>query len=212
MFRYRCFQFIFSVTKSFIDLSPKRVLCIQVIATWKVRKLGVRGDMVTENFLQLRLVSPACVVWPADFFSNQEGTTSFKHLTEASVLCLWPCGKVNEGMTSPSLMIPQTMWCGLGVWFSAIWIWIWPKIDTQTLWNHGIRWYVRWELSGHIAAILLGAVSGICTKRFIAFICRSHQNFSPGVSWDSKWCSHTISTGTFYLTHTHTHTYIYIYI
>ena len=38
-------------------------------------------------------------------------------------------------------------------------------------------WFVRWEVSGHIMAILKGIVSRVCSKQHETFLCSSHQIF-----------------------------------
>ena len=49
-----------------------------------------------------------------------------------------------------------------------------------------LGWFVRWEVSGCIAAILLSAASKICSKQHIASFCSSHLVFFLGVLLKSK--------------------------
>ena len=37
-----------------------------------------------------------------------------------------------------------------------------------------LEWFVRWEAGGHIAAVLLGFISRICSRQCRAFVCCSH--------------------------------------
>ena len=53
-----------------------------------------------------------------------------------------------------------------------------------------LRWLVRWEVSGHTAAVLKRAASRICSKQLAASSRCSHFAFSPSVS--IKWCYHTV--------------------
>ena len=49
----------------------------------------------------------------------------------------------------------------------------------------------RWEISGHMAAILLGTASWICSKQQEPSSCSSYLAFSPSITSNSKWYIHT---------------------
>ena len=56
-----------------------------------------------------------------------------------------------------------------------------------------LKWFVRWEVSSHTAAVLEYAVYRIRPKhRAVVFLYSSYQTFSLGVLFESKWCNHTI--------------------
>ena len=51
---------------------------------------------------------------------------------------------------------------------------------------------VRWEVSDHIDAVLLGASFRICSKQQAASWCSSHLDFSRSILLESKWCNYTV--------------------
>ena len=44
-----------------------------------------------------------------------------------------------------------------------------------------LAWFLRWKISGHIAAVLSGAASKICSKQHVTFLGSYHLTFSPCV-------------------------------
>ena len=57
-----------------------------------------------------------------------------------------------------------------------------------------LGWFMRWEISGRTAAVLLGIASRICSKQYTAFLCSSHLAFSPCILLESRWCIHFFFT------------------
>ena len=50
---------------------------------------------------------------------------------------------------------------------------------------------MKWEVSGHTTAVLLGVASRICSKQHLVFLWCSHLAFSPFLL-ESMWCILTI--------------------
>ena len=51
-------------------------------------------------------------------------------------------------------------------------------------------WFVRWQVSGRTAAVLLGVASS--SKQHVTFSSNSHLIFSPDISLASRWCICTV--------------------
>ena len=73
-------------------------------------------------------------------------------------------------------------------------LWIRPYFTscTQHVLLAFLGWFARWDVNGHSAAVLEGAVSWICSKQHAESMCNFHNAFSPGVLLKSKGCNHTI--------------------
>ena len=55
-----------------------------------------------------------------------------------------------------------------------------------------LEWFMRWDVSGHISAVLLGADSRIYSKHPVASLCCSHLAFSSRVLLESLWCNYSV--------------------
>ena len=53
-----------------------------------------------------------------------------------------------------------------------------------------LEWFVRWDVSGHTADILLGVASRIYSKQHITFLFNSHLTFSSNILSAFMWCTH----------------------
>ena len=54
-----------------------------------------------------------------------------------------------------------------------------------------LGWFVKWELSGYITAVLWGAASRIWSEQQTVSLCSSYVTFSPNISLKSKWRNYT---------------------
>ena len=108
---YSYLQFIFGVTRGFIGIV---LMIIKGIVIWGVRGLDVWGDVVAEILL-LRLVSPPWMEWCrvrwADVtLPSQVSSAYSKRFMLTFELSIKPCGEINRGVTSLSLVTnPNTM-------------------------------------------------------------------------------------------------------
>ena len=55
-----------------------------------------------------------------------------------------------------------------------------------------LGWFVRWEASGHTAAVLYNANYRICSKQHVAVLCKSNLAFSQSILLKSMRCIYTI--------------------